>query len=230
MMGSVIKNKYKCYFLNRLGRKGRLYTGYLLIVQLNVHDFVVEERNNKHSVNWRPPLIFRRNWGPRGRKIVFETAPSCLRVWMTPPLPQPPYLRVWIRHCLHPILSGEPHPENLNWHVVCLLTSFQGETATFSWLFIAVEQTGLRLFAIPNQCATPVHECWLRTAFIESPTAQAVIREEPFDYQVFVEMRICWRSPKRQWTDWGTEQDLKALSMLKARVEDDPKGWDKHIV
>ena len=55
MMGSVIKNKYKCYFLNRLGRKGRLYTGYLLIVQLNVHDFVVEERNNKHSVNWRPP-------------------------------------------------------------------------------------------------------------------------------------------------------------------------------
>ena len=104
----------------------------------------------------------------------------------------------------------EPHPENLNWHVVCLLTSFQGETSTFTWLFIAVEQTGLRLFAIPNQCATPVHECWLRTAFIESPTAQAVIREEPFDYEVFVEMRICWRSPKRQWTDWGTEQDLKA--------------------
>ena len=210
MMGSVIINKSKCYFLNIRGRKGRLYTGYLLIVQLNVHNFVVKERNNIHSVNWRPPLIFRRNWGPKGRKIFFETAPSCLRVWMNPPLPQPPYLKVWIRHCLHPILSGEPHPENLNWHVVCLLTSFQGETATFSWLFIAVEQTGLGLFAIPNQCATPVHECWLRTAFIESPTAQAVIREEPFDYQVFVEMRICWRSPKRQWTDWGTEEDLKA--------------------
>ena len=141
--------------------------------------------------NWRPPLNFRRNWGPKGRKNFLETAPSCLRVWMTPSPPPrpPPYLKVWIRHCLHPILSGEPHPENLNWHVVCLLTSFQGETSTFTWLFIAVEQTGLRLFAIPNQCATPVHECWLRTAFIESPTAQAVIREEPFDYQVFVEMR-----------------------------------------
>ena len=89
MMGSIIKNKYKCYFLNRLGRKGRLYTGYLLIVQLNVHDFVVEERNKKHSVNWRPPLIFRRNWGPKGWKSLFETAPSCLRVWMNPPLPHP---------------------------------------------------------------------------------------------------------------------------------------------
>ena len=95
MMRSVIKNKYKCYFLNRLGRKGRLYTGYLLIVQLNVHDFVVEERNNKHSVNWRPPpsLIFIRNWGPKGRKIFFETAPSCLRVWMNPP-PSPSPL-IW---------------------------------------------------------------------------------------------------------------------------------------
>ena len=51
MMGSVIKNKYKCYFLNTLGRRGRLYTGYLLIVQLNVHDFVVEERNKIYSVN-----------------------------------------------------------------------------------------------------------------------------------------------------------------------------------
>ena len=220
MMGSVIKNKYKCYFLNRLGRKGRLYTGYLLIVQLNVHDFVVEERNNKHSVNWRPEGPKNSFWDcPLLSQGLDEppSLPAPLSEGMDPPLPTSNF--IW-----------EPHPENLNWHVVCLLTSFQGETATFSWLFISVEQTGLRLFAIPNQCATPVHECWLRTAFIESPTAQAVIREEPFDYQVFVEMRICWRSPKRQWTDWGTEQDLKALSMLKARVEDDPKGWDKHIV
>ena len=177
MMGSVIINKSKCYFLNIRGRKGRLYTGYLLIVQLNVHNFVVKERNNIHSVNWRPPLIFRRNWGPKGRKIFFETARSCLRVLSPTPLSEgmdpslPTSNFIW-----------EPHPENLNWHVVCLLTSFQGETATLSWLFIAVEQTGL-------QCATPVHECWLRTAFIEYPTAQAVIREEPFDYQAFVEMR-----------------------------------------
>ena len=86
MMGSVIINKSKCYFLNIRGRKGRLYTGYLLIVQLNVHDFVVEERNKKHSVNWRPPLIFRRNWGPKGWKIFLETARSCLRVLSPTPL------------------------------------------------------------------------------------------------------------------------------------------------
>ena len=84
MMGSVIKNKYKYYFLHRLGRKGRLYTGYLLIVQLNVHDFVVEERNNKHSVNWRPPLIFRRNWDcPLLSQGLDEPPPS-------PPPPPPP--------------------------------------------------------------------------------------------------------------------------------------------
>ena len=34
------------------------------------------------------PLIFRPNWGPKGRKKVFETAPpTYLRVWMTPPPP-----------------------------------------------------------------------------------------------------------------------------------------------
>ena len=169
-----------------------------------------------------PPLILDETEARRAEKFFLRLpalvsgsgwpslSPTPLSEGMDPPLPTSNF--IW-----------EPHPENLNWHVVCLLTSFQGETATLSWLFIAVEQTGL-------QCATPVHECWLRTAFIESPTTQAVIREEPFDYQVFVEMRICWRSPKRQWTDWGTEQDLKALSMLKARVEDDPKGWDKRIV
>ena len=107
-----------------------------------------------------PALVSGSGWPP--------LSPTPLSEGMDPPLPTSNF--IW-----------EPHPENLNWHVVCLLTSFQGETATLSRLFIAVEQTGL-------QCATPVHECWLRTAFIESPTAQAVIREEPFDYQVFVEM------------------------------------------
>ena len=128
-----------------------------------------------------PPLILDETEARRAEKFFWD-CPLLSQGLDDPPSPPPPYLKVWIRLCLHPILSGEPHPENLNWHVVCLLTSFQGETATLSWLFIAVEQTGL-------QCATPVHECWLRTAFIESPTAQAVIREEPFDYQVFVEMR-----------------------------------------
>ena len=59
---------------------------------------------HKHSVadpgggrGARPPLIFRPNWGPKGRKIFFDTAPlpRYLRVWMTAP---PPYLKVWIRH------------------------------------------------------------------------------------------------------------------------------------
>ena len=137
-----------------------------------------------------PPSLFLDENEARGaEKFFFRLPPLVSGSGWLPPSPPAPLSKVWIRHCLHPILSGEPHPENLNWHVVCLLTSFQGETSTFTWLFIAVEQTGLRLFAIPNQCATPVHECWLRTAFIESPTAQAVIREEPFDYKVFVEMR-----------------------------------------
>ena len=50
--------------------------------------------------------------------------------------------------------------------------------------------TQLRLFAIPNQCA--IFCAWVlvkNAAFIVYQTAQEVIREEPFDYQVFVEMR-----------------------------------------
>ena len=43
------------------------------------------------------PLIFRPNWGPKGRKFLWgDRAPLYLRVWMTGP---PSYLRVWIRHC-----------------------------------------------------------------------------------------------------------------------------------
>ena len=56
-----------------------------------------------------PPLIFRPNWGPKGRKIFLETSPSPLskREWSTSfslPLSQylndraPTYLKVWIRH------------------------------------------------------------------------------------------------------------------------------------
>ena len=38
-----------------------------------------------------PPLIFRPNCGPKGRKKNFETAPL-LALYL-------PYLKVWIRHC-----------------------------------------------------------------------------------------------------------------------------------
>ena len=53
------------------------------------------------------PLIFRPNWGPKGRKrFFFETAPSptplYLRVWMTT---SPAYLKVWIRHWPHRRIS-----------------------------------------------------------------------------------------------------------------------------
>ena len=47
-------------------------------------------------------LIFRPNWGPKGRKKIFGLSPPPpppfphLRVWMTGPLR---YLKVWIRHC-----------------------------------------------------------------------------------------------------------------------------------
>ena len=49
------------------------------------------------------PLIFRPNWGPKGRKNSFgrPPPPPYLRVWMTAP-PSPPapiYPKVWIRHC-----------------------------------------------------------------------------------------------------------------------------------
>ena len=44
-----------------------------------------------------PSLIFRPNWGPKGRKHVFgDRGPPYLRVWMTTPHP-PAYLNVWIR-------------------------------------------------------------------------------------------------------------------------------------
>ena len=51
-----------------------------------------------------PPLIFRRNWGPKGRKYIFfkpPPSPPYLRFWMT----GPPYLKVWICHCLESPVS-----------------------------------------------------------------------------------------------------------------------------
>ena len=47
------------------------------------------------------PLIFKPNWGPKGRKKIFDTIPP------PPPAPlsqglddrSPPYLKVWFRHC-----------------------------------------------------------------------------------------------------------------------------------
>ena len=50
-----------------------------------------------------PALIFRPNWGPKGRKKIFwETGPSLISGSEFPPPPPPPpiwYLKVWIRHC-----------------------------------------------------------------------------------------------------------------------------------
>ena len=45
------------------------------------------------------PLIFRPNWGPKGRKqnLGRPPPPTCIRV-APPPPPPPPYLKVWIRH------------------------------------------------------------------------------------------------------------------------------------
>ena len=48
-----------------------------------------------------PPLIFRPNWGPKGRKKLFGwPPPPYFGVWMTVPPPPPAYLKVWIRHWL----------------------------------------------------------------------------------------------------------------------------------
>ena len=50
-------------------------------------------------------LIFKPNWGPKGRKKFFDTIPPpppYVRVWMTappPPTRSTPYLKVWFRHC-----------------------------------------------------------------------------------------------------------------------------------
>ena len=48
-----------------------------------------------------PPIIFRPNRDPKGRKNFFwRPPPPYLRVWMT--WTTPPYLKVWIRHCYLP--------------------------------------------------------------------------------------------------------------------------------
>ena len=39
-----------------------------------------------------PPLTSRPNWGPKGRKKKFKTAPPYLMVWMTSPPPPPPLI------------------------------------------------------------------------------------------------------------------------------------------
>ena len=45
------------------------------------------------------PLIFRPNWGPKGRKKNFwRPSPAYLRVWMTAAPPPISYLKVWIRY------------------------------------------------------------------------------------------------------------------------------------
>ena len=50
------------------------------------------------------PLIFKPNWGPKGRKKFFDTIPPRPLMsgsgWPLPPPPvSPPYLKVWFRHC-----------------------------------------------------------------------------------------------------------------------------------
>ena len=42
-----------------------------------------------------PPLIFRPNWGPKGRKNIFLAGAP-----FSPPPPPPPYLTVRIHHCI----------------------------------------------------------------------------------------------------------------------------------
>ena len=75
------------------------------------------------------PLIFRPKWGPKGRKKnLWRLAPSYLRIWMTPPPPASPHLKVWICHLqwmkplqqhfytvagLYVVLSREPVDEIL---------------------------------------------------------------------------------------------------------------------
>ena len=61
----------------------------------------------------RAPLIFRPNWGPKGRKKIFWRPPPPLvsgSGW--PALPPPPaYLRVWIRHCYCQVLNKKMFDE-----------------------------------------------------------------------------------------------------------------------
>ena len=59
-----------------------------------------------------PPLIFRPNWGPKGRRTVFWRPPPPPHLiygsgW-PPPLPH--YLKVWIRHCIGMVRSWEMNP------------------------------------------------------------------------------------------------------------------------
>ena len=71
-----------------------------------------------------PPLIFRPNWGPKGRKKMFlETAPA-------PPFisrsgwPSPPYLRASIRHWIdsvHLWAVVAKTQTNLDWHLTLYL-------------------------------------------------------------------------------------------------------------
>ena len=47
-----------------------------------------------------PPVIFRLNWGPKGRKSFFGDQASPLFQGLGD-CPPPSYLKVWIRHCYH---------------------------------------------------------------------------------------------------------------------------------
>ena len=66
---------------------------------------VIQWRIQGRSPGGATPLIFRPNWGPKGRKLFFflETEPPLIYVsgWPTPPPPPPLplHLKVGIRHC-----------------------------------------------------------------------------------------------------------------------------------
>ena len=67
-------------------------------------------------------LIFRPNWGPRGRKI-FWGGPSLSKGLEITRLPAPLYLKVWIRHCNGKVRWGHMK-QILSWahcHSYCLL-------------------------------------------------------------------------------------------------------------
>ena len=63
-----------------------------------------------------PLLIFRPNWGPKGRKKFFWDRPPLIlgSGWPSPPPSPHPYLKVWIRHCIN---CKGPHtnmPQDVN--------------------------------------------------------------------------------------------------------------------
>ena len=115
-----------------------------------------------------PPLIFRPNWGPKGRKnLGGDQSP---RRPPPPPLiwgarwPPPPYLKVWIWHCISPL--GQ-----YSWHSL-LTTTCVNHVIHFYFLLRHVAMAAIYLdFTKPWSCKNgrknekidmydfPAHDC-----------------------------------------------------------------------